>query len=78
MPFLGGDAELGVGRAVALVTVPALDDLEEEALAVRSAVELEELAIALAIASPEEARRSASAPTFTSRPNTAASPASGQ
>ena len=39
--LLGGDAELRVGGAIAAITAAPLDDLEEEALAVVRAVELE-------------------------------------
>ena len=47
--LLGGDAERGVRGAVAAVAAAALDDLEEEALAEVRAVELEILAVLVAV-----------------------------
>ena len=46
---LGGDAEGGVGRAIAAIAAAALDDFEEEAFAEGRAVELEILAVLVAI-----------------------------
>src|SRR5665213_4560491 len=48
-PLLCGDAKGGVGGAVAGIATLALDDLEEEALLDRLAVELEELSVLVAI-----------------------------
>jgi hypothetical protein len=45
MAFLGDDAELGVGGAIALVAAAAFDDLEEEAFAAGRTVELKILAV---------------------------------
>ena len=44
-----GDAELGVGGAIAPVAAPALDDLEKEAFAVIRAVKLKVLAIVIPV-----------------------------
>ena len=49
MTLLGGDAELGIGGAIAAIDATALDDLEEEALAEVLAVELEIFAVVVAV-----------------------------
>ena len=48
MPAQGGDAEDRVGRTIAAIA-PALDDLEEEALVIGGAVELEIFAVLVAV-----------------------------
>ena len=49
MTLLRGDAERRVCRAVALVSAAALDDLDDEAFAEHRRVELEELAVLVAV-----------------------------